>query len=542
MPAAEALWRTRRRQDWAAIGSAGIDLIVIGGGITGAGIAWQAALHGVRTLLVEARDWAGGTSSRSSKLVHGGLRYLPRGEVGLVREVGREREVLERLWPHLVQPLPFLIPVYRRRGMPLWALGAGVWLYDRLTGVEPRHRRRLLGPDGVLTLEGGLARPDLAGGVAYFEARTDDARLVYTVVQAARDAGAVALSRVRATALDLTRQGGTVELEDGESGRRQTVRVQAAVNAAGPWAGEVDPGGTPVAFGRGCHLVFARERLPLRQAVALSAPDGGNTFAVPRGRVTYVGTTDRLCQGDPAQPDVPEEDVRYLFSVVRSAFPGADLSARDLLAVWAGVRPLVARLGQANTRELSRRRSIEVRPDGLISVRGGKLTGFRSVAADTLRLLAQAGIGLQAVPHATTGPPFDPETCVRELTADYHLMQLQAAELVERHGPSAREVLRYASGRPDGLAPVREGLGLVWGEVDWAAEREEVFDLADLLVRRTGLLWFGGFPEPLAVLRPVAERLAPLLGWSQDEIARQVASCARQAHLDRLEELRRMAI
>ncbi len=542
MAGEEPLWRLRRRQDWAELEQAGFDLVVIGGGITGAGIAWQAALHGLRTLLVEARDWAGGTSSRSSKLVHGGLRYLPRGEVGLVREVGREREALERLWPHLVQPLPFLIPVYRRRGMPLWALGAGVWLYDRLAGVEPRHRRRLLGPDGVLSLEDALSRPGLAGGVAYFEARTDDARLVYTVVQAARDAGAVALSRVRAVALDLTRRGGAVEVEDIESGQRRTVRTQAAVNAAGPWAGEVDPGGTPLVLGRGCHLVFARERLPLRHAVALGSPDGGNTFAVPRGRVTYVGTTDRPCLGDPAQPEVPEEDVRYLFSMVRSAFPDTHLSAGDLLAVYAGVRPLVARRGQADTRELSRRRSIEMRQDGLISVRGGKLTGFRSVAADTLRLLARAGIRLQAAPQAKTSPAFDPASLARELAADCGLTSPQAAEIVERHGPAAGEVLRYAAGRPDGLAPVREGASLVWGEVDWMAEREEVFELSDLLIRRTGLLWFGGLAEPLDVLRPAAERLAPLLGWPRDEVARQVASCARQAHLDRLAELRRMAI
>ncbi len=542
MAGEEPLWRQRRRQDWAALQREVFDLIVIGGGITGAGIAWQAALGGLATLLVEARDWAGGTSSRSSKLVHGGLRYLPHGEVRLVREVGHEREVLERLWPHLVRPLPFLIPVYRRRGMPLWALGAGVWLYDRLTGVEPAHRRRMLGPEGVLALEGGLAAQDLTGGVSYFEARTDDARLVYTVVEAARAAGAVALSRVRARRLDLTPKGGTVELEDAETGDAVTVRVRAAVNASGPWTGEVDPEGTQVALGRGCHLVFPHARLPLRHAVALPAPDGGNTFAVPRGQVTYIGTTDRLYTGDPELPDVPDEDVRYLFTVARASFPAAELSPRDLLAVYAGVRPLVAQAGKADTRELSRQRSIEVRGDGLISVRGGKLTGFRSVAADTLRLLARGGLGPKPERGFEGVDGFDPKRATADLVRDFPAAGAAAAEIVGRHGQSAGEVLRYAASRPGGFDRVAPGVSLLWGEVDYLAEREDVFTLPDLLIRRTAVLWFGGLSEPSELLRPVAERVAPILGWSPQEVSAQVQACRREAHLDRLEELRRLAI
>ncbi len=542
MAGGEPLWRQRRRQDWAALQGGGFDVVVIGGGITGAGIAWQAALHGLSTLLVEARDWAGGTSSRSSKLVHGGLRYLPHGEVRLVREVGHEREVLERLWPHLVRPLPFLIPVYRRRGMPLWALGAGVWLYDRLTGVEPRHRRRMLSPEGVLALEGGLAAQDLAGGVSYFEARTDDARLVYTVVEAARAAGAVALSRAKAGRLDLTPQGGRVEIADRETGETVTVRARAVVNAAGPWTGEVDPQGTEVVLGRGCHLVFAHHRLPLRHAVALPAPDGGNTFAVPRGAVTYLGTTDRLYTGDPELPDVPEEDVRYLFEVARAAFPRAGLGPGDLLAVYAGVRPLVAQAGKADTRELSRQRSIEVRRDGLISVRGGKLTGFRSVAADTLRHLAEAGLRPPRAPADKSAAAFDPARAAADLGRNYSLTGLAAGEIVGRHGSSAGEVLRYAAGRPGGLEPVAAGAPVLWGELDYLAEREDVFTLADLLIRRSALLWFGGLEEPEAVLRPVAKRIAPILGWSPEEAAGQVQECRREAHLDRLEELRRLAL
>ncbi len=542
MAGGEPLWRQRRRQDWAALRGGGFDVVVIGGGITGAGIAWQAALHGFSTLLVEERDWAGGTSSRSSKLVHGGLRYLPHGEVRLVREVGHEREVLERLWPHLVRPLPFLIPVYRRRGMPLWALGAGVWLYDHLTGVEPRHRRRMLGPEGVLALEGGLAAEDLAGGVRYFEARTDDARLVYTVVEAARAAGAVALSRVRAGRLDLTPKGGRVDLEDRETGDTVTVRTRAAINAAGPWTGEVDPEGTEVVLGRGCHLVFPHHRLPLRHAVALPAPDGGNTFAVPRGAVTYLGTTDRLYTGNPELPEVPDEDVRYLFQVARAAFPAAGLGPRDLLAVYAGVRPLVAQEGKADTRELSRQRSIEVRRDGLISVRGGKLTGFRSVAADTLRHLAEAGLRPPRGRAEEGVAAFSPERAAADLVREYSVTGLVAAEIIGRHGPSAGELMRYAAGRPDGLEPVAPGAPLLWGEIDYLAEREDVFTLADLLIRRSALLWFGGLSEPGEVLWPVADRVAPILGWTPEEVEGQLEGCRREAHLDRLEELRRLSL
>ena len=542
MTGAEPLWRQRRRQDWAAARRDAFDLCVIGGGISGAGIAWQASTHGLRTLLVEARDWAGGTSSRSSKLVHGGLRYLPHGEVRLVREVGRERELLEKLWPHLVVPLPFLIPVYRGRGMPLWLLGAGVWFYDRLTGVPQRHRRRMLGADAFREVAGLVQAVDLQGGVSYYEAVTDDARLVYTVVQAARAAGAVALSRVRAAGLTLTPRGGRVTLEDVESGERCEVRVRAAVNAAGPWAGELDPAGRRLALARGCHLVFPREKLPIDHAIALPSPGGGNTFAVPRGPVTYVGTTDIPFVGDPALPDTPDEDVRYLLRVVRKAFPAADLSARDLLGVYSGVRPLVAGKAGQETRGLSRRRSIEVRRDGLVSVRGGKLTGFRSMAADTLRLLRRRGVRAVGRPApAAATPPAQPPSAT-PLAERYHVPSCAAAELIARHGPLAEDVLRYAASRPAGLEPVVAGAKLLWGEVDWAAEREEVFELSDLLVRRTGLLWFGGLREPEEVLRPVAERIASRLGWNGDEIERQVAACRRQSHLDRLAELRSLPL
>jgi glycerol-3-phosphate dehydrogenase len=319
------------------------------------------------------------------------------------------------------------------------------------------------------------------------------------------------------------------------------VRVRAAVNAAGPWVGDLDPSGTELRLARGVHLVFPRRRLPIGHAVALPAADGGNTFAVPRGGVTYVGTTDRPFRGDPAQPDVPEEEVRYLFAVLRAAFPAAELLPRDLLAVYAGVRPLVARGGAGETRELSRRRSIEVRGDGLVSVRGGKLTGFRGVATDTLRTLQR--MGLRCLPPAPElAEAFDPRVAVARLAGDYALPQPVVREIVARHGPVAAELLRYARGRPEGLNPVAAEAALLWGEVDFAAAREEIFDLSDLLIRRTGFLWFGGLEEPSAVLVPVAQRIAPELGWSQEEVARQVAACRQHAHLDRLHELRQMRL
>ena len=535
MSAARTPWRLRRAEDLAGLGAREWDLVVVGGGITGAGIAWQAARHGLGTLLLEARDWAGGTSSRSSKLVHGGLRYLPRGEISLVRQVGREREALERLWPHLVRPLPFLIPDYRGRSMPLSLLGAGVWAYDRLTGVPPEHRRRMLRPRDVQVLESGLRRQGLLGGVRYFEARTDDARLVYAVVQAARAAGCTALSRVRVAEMRLRDGRGELEAVDVETGQSLGLAARAVVNATGPWVSEVDPEGPRMALGRGCHLVFARESLPLRHAVALPAPDGANTFAVPRHRVTYVGTTDRICEGDPALPDVPDEDVSYLLDLLAYTFPEAHLGPRDLLAVYAGVRPLVAREGSGETRELSRRQEVDVRRDGLISVRGGKLTGFRGMAQEVLDRLRRAGLPVGAAPDDEAPAPMLGD----EAFAASHQLRAEAlAEIVERHGAKTPELLRYAAERRDGLRPVADGASLTWGEVDWAAEFEEVCHLSDLLIRRTALLWFGGLREPEAVLRPVAERIAPTLGWSPERVDAEVGDCRRQAHLDRLAELR----
>ncbi len=543
MTAEAPAWVRERETGWQSLTGELFDVLVVGGGIAGAGIAWEAACRGFRTALVEERDWAGGTSSRSSKLVHGGLRYLPHGEVRLVREAGREREILARLAPHLVRPLPFLIPVYRGVGRPLWEIAMGVWLHDRLTGVPQSHRRVALDPAVLRTEEPALEGVGLMGGIRYFEARTDDARLVYTIVQAARAAGAVALSRVRAGEVSLRRGMGEVEVEDRAEGRRGTVRVRAAVNATGPWAAGLDPGGPPIALGRGIHLVFPRARLPLRHAVVLPSTDGGNTFAIPRGRVSYVGTTDRLYTGDPAWPDVPQEDVDYLFAVLGRVLPRLGLQPRDLLAVYSGVRPLVAHEGVKGTAELSRRRSVRVGADGLISVRGGKLTGFRGVSREVLELLGRrmgrppsAAKAVQPLPGAADEDYL--RLLPERLAAGFGVPADAAEELLWRHGRRAEEVLQYAEGRPHGLAFVHGGSGLLWGEVDWTVAHEEVLQLSDLLIRRTGFLWFSGDDDPQGALLTVAQRIAPVLGWSGDKIAEEVASCRREAHLDRLEALR----
>jgi len=360
------------------------DVLVIGGGIVGAGVARDAAMRGLRTLLVEQADFASGTSSRSSRLLHGGLRYLAQGRIGLVREASVEKMRLQRLAPHLASPLAFLFPTWKGSGWPRWKLAIGVRVYDLLCG-QNMGSSAVLNRQEVLERLPGVRAEGLTGGVRYFDGLTNDARLVLDTLHSAEEAGAVLanyLSFVDCSDAGATRQ---CELLDTLTGELCRVRTRTVVDAAGAWAANLPRSRIRLRLTKGAHLVVDRSNLPIAEAVVL--PDGGRiVFVIPWGDRVIIGTTDTDYTGDPAQVTPGESDLRYLLGIVNRAFPQARITASDVISSWAGVRPLIApreaRRGAPS--DLSRSHQIRMSEPGWFDVAGGKLTTYRLMAEQTV--------------------------------------------------------------------------------------------------------------------------------------------------------------
>ena len=494
---------------------ASVDLLVVGGGITGAGIALEAARAGVSVLLVEQRDFASGTSSRSSKLVHGGLRYLAEGNLRLTWESVRERDRLLAEAPGLVEPVGFLFALRRGERPGPALVGTGLALYD-LLAREGRHAR--LGREELLLRAPHVGAAGLSGGFAYADATTDDARLVLRVLFEAEAEGARVLNYVRCEGL--VRRGGRVAgavLRDAVTGEAGEVRAAAVVNATGAWAdrlrGEV--GGRPrIRPLRGSHLLFPAWRFPAAQAVTFRHPrDGRPLFAYPWEGLTLLGTTD-LDHPFPLddEPVISPLEVDYLLDGARSAFPSLGLAARDAVSSFAGVRPVVGSGRTAPSEES--REHVLWDEEGLLTVTGGKLTTFRLIALGALRRLkarlpALAGVGRDARVFRTQAPG---------LPDGSGLGAAVSRRLAGRHGAAAAEVVRGA--RPGELEPIA-GTPWLWAELRHAARAEGVVRLEDLLLRRVrvGLLLPDGGASLLPRVRAICrEELAWDDGrWAMEE-------------------------
>ncbi|MEO8193320.1 MAG: glycerol-3-phosphate dehydrogenase/oxidase [Gemmatimonadales bacterium] len=365
------------QRSFAALESRVFDVLVIGGGITGAGIARDAAMRGLAVAIVDKGDWANGTSSRSSRLVHGGIRYLEHGQLGMVRESVREREILLRIAPHLVQPLEFTWPVYRGARLPKWKLIIGLTVYDMLAGKARGRRHRSLGRDGVLELEPCISQDGLLGGVSYFDAATDDAALTRSNVLSAVEHGAVAVSfaRVESTTATGGKADGAIVRDVSAEGSAR-VRAHAVVSATGPWQAK----GT-----KGSHIVVNRARVGNQSAVTMTSPDDGRVmFVLPSGELTIVGTTDIYTDESPDEVNASEAEIAYLLRAANAYFPEAALTRDDVLSSWAGIRPLAASPPGAKPSSISREHRISHDPTGVIVVTGGKLTTYRSMAAEVV--------------------------------------------------------------------------------------------------------------------------------------------------------------
>lgn len=480
-----------RRDHLARMADGELDVLVVGGGITGAGVALDAATRGLTVGLVEREDFAAGTSGRSSRLVHGGLRYLRHGEVGLVRESLRERGVLARLAPHLVRPLPFVIPVYRRSNRAV--ILSGLVAYDLLGGRRLRPHR-WVGPDRVERLAPSL-RPG-QGGYVYWDCRTDDARLTLEVVRQAAAHGALVANHAEVEGLIGEGRVRGARVVDRVGGERLEVRAGVVVNATGVWADEVQGLAAERAVrlrpSKGVHLVFDRARVSLDAALLVPSveAEGAFVFIVPWGPRVFAGTTDTPYRGDLAEPPVDPTDVEVVLESVDRAVR-ADLGRDDVVASWAGVRPLLD-TGRGPTRDLSRRHVVFEHPPGLISVTGGKLTTYRTMAEDAVNLASWAlGKGgpcrTDAVPLGLTRPLEGELALAEEETRRLGLEEALGQRLVALYGDDWQEAMRLVEDDPSLAEPLVPGLPVRRVEVSLARTRGMALTEEDVLVRRTRL-------------------------------------------------------
>ena len=554
------------------------DLLVIGGGITGAGVALDAAGRGLRTALVERGDFAAGTSSRSSKLVHGGLRYLQQKEFRLVYEALAERQRLLRLAPHLVKPLPFLIPVFAsgvagkaKARAYARGVGAALWMYDATGGARIGKLHKRLSRREALELMPDLDGRHLAAGFLYYDARVDDARLTLTVAKTAASLGAVTVNRVEATGL--LRESGRVAgavLTDRLTGNRVEVRASVVVNAAGVWADELramDEGTNPRSIrpAKGVHITLPAGRPALDIAAVLSVPgDRRSVFVIPWGDRIYVGTTDTDYDGPLEDPQCTAADIDYLLGAL-NAWVTKPVGRHEVLGAWAGLRPLVGGgpagadgdgetpAPTSKTADLSRRHNVRVAPSGLVTIVGGKLTTYRAMAEDTVdeavrvMRLSTSGSGRDRrgarlrVPDSRSGstPLFGAEG-YEELTQEGAPQRLGlpndvVAHLAGRFGGHAQAVAAMVRDRPELGERLVPGLPYLKAEAVYAVRYEMALTLEDVLSRRTRALLLD-IAATAGAAGSVADLMAPELGWSDDERARQV-----EAFLALVERQRRAA-
>ncbi len=527
-----ALGRERTLQ---ALAGETVDLLVIGGGITGAGIALDAVTRGLRTALVEMQDFAAGTSSRSTKLIHGGLRYLKQLEFKVVAEVGRERAIVYENGPHVTMPEWMLLPFYSGGQLGPFTTRLGLTLYDYLARVKKEEWHRMLNARETLEREPLLRRDGLKGGGYYVEYRTDDARLTLEVLKRAVECGVMAVNYAAVEELiyEGSRLAGAVVC-DRIGGGRYEVRARHVVNATGPWVDRIremdrSKQGKTLRLTKGVHLVFSQERFPLRQAVYFDTPDGRMVFAIPRDGKTYIGTTDTDYEGDPAHPRMEADDLEYLLKAANFMFPSLKLTPRDVESSWAGLRPLIRQEGKKPS-EVSRRDEIFVSPSGLISIAGGKLTGYRKMAERVVDLVSRrrAAEGLTPLPASRTlkltisggdvGGSAGYETYVRRQTEEGVAAGLSADDanrIARRYGSNAPRLFKLARESRDFAD--RHGLPLALAaELRYAVEAEMAVTPADFWIRRTGRLFFDR-PGVLQWKDAVRAAMAELVGWSHEQ-------------------------
>ena len=470
------------------------DVVIVGGGIVGAGIARDAAIRGLKTALIEQYDFASGTSSRSSRLLHGGLRYLAQGRVGLVREAGVEKSIVHGIAPHVSCPLPFIFPTYKCAPWGLWALwklSIGVRLYDLLSGIRDFRKSRTLGRAEVTKALPGLKNAALTGAVRYYDGLTHDARLVIDSLRSAHNAGAVLLNYCRLESATPASNMWKCSVKDQLDGRTGEISAHCVINATGPWADRIEHSAVKLRLTKGVHLVVMRDRLPVPDAVVMT--EGSRIlFAIPWGERVILGTTDTDYDGKPEDVKVDQEDVDYILTIVNGAFPETHLTESDLVSSWAGVRPLIATPG-GKPSDISRSHEIKSKEPGWWDVAGGKLTTYRLMAEQTVDRV-QRYLGHGVTKCITAHEPLLPNNDVETSSA---IIPLE---------PSRRLVEHFCCN-------------------EWAVH------LDDVMIRRSG--WTHYVKDCGDLVIQVAGWMAEIMDWSEtrktDEIERYNEACAHSS-------------
>lgn len=551
MPTREAMWEKLGGE---------VDLLIVGGGITGCGIARDAAMRGLSVALVEANDFAYGTSSRSSKLVHGGLRYLEQYEFTLVFEAVSERRILLDIAPHLVNPLGFLFPVYTTSRTPLWMVKSGMWLYEGLSLFRSPKRHRTLSREEIAKEEPSMSLENMTGAPLYYDCSTDDARLTLENAIDAAGHGATVASWTRCRSF-LKDEVGRVEgavVENMRTGELKEIRAHVVVNATGPWTDRTIAMSKPLTTGnllrptKGVHIVVDAAKLSVNNAVVCFHPtDGRVLFAIPWGDQTYIGTTDTDYDGDPALVAATREDVDYLIEAAGHYFPTCPLTHDDVLSTWAGLRPLMcppSQNGDIDESAVSREHQIIVGQDGLITIAGGKLTTYRRMGAEVvdtatklLRLsnrlpkLRSANTDSEPLPGAVGWPEDDDHDAVAaevEKAGGGAIGPSTSRYLANTYGMRGIDIARRAAADARLATPLIPGRPEILATVGWAVDEEMAAAVSDFMVRRSQL-YYRDPEQGLGCTRVVAEEMARLLGWDEAETNNQIASYEQEVALSR---------
>jgi glycerol-3-phosphate dehydrogenase len=497
------------------------DAAVIGGGITGAGVARDAAMRGLSVVLIEARDFASGTSSRSSKMIHGGLRYLAQGDIALVREAASERKIVQAIAPHLARETPFVIPA--RNAGAIARLRAGLWAFEKLGGVPKSRKHEVWSRPELQAREPAIDASELAGAVVYPEYLTNDARLTLANVVSAAAHGALVVNHAAVESMliegDRAIGLGVREALPGAGDRFARVTAKVIVNAAGPWVDEIrtmESAAAPprLTLTRGIHVVVRRERLPVERTIIMTAADRRGVFAVPHGAVAYLGTTDTFHPKAETWPAITAEDADYLIAAATARFSTPPLTHADIVTAWSGVRPLVGEEGKSAS-DISRRDELWTGPAGVLSIAGGKLTAYRRMAQRVVDHIEHA-LGRKHAACRTDAEPLPGGDC------DPPALRAQ----LERGGLSALDADRLATLYGSYAPQIAAGGPGPEAEATHAVLHEGALTLEDYWVRRSGRAWFD-LDAGMAALVPAAKAMASLLAWTPEQAERQIAACRR---------------
>lgn len=516
------------------------DLVVIGGGITGAGIALDAASRGLKVALVEKEDFAAGTSSRSTKLIHGGLRYLKQFEIMLVREVGRERAIVHRLAPHLVTSEKMLLPLIKDGTFGKFMTSLGLMVYDVLAGVEKADQRIMLSKSQTADLEPLLKGDIIEGGGLYAEYRTDDARLTVEIIKTAANYDSTSINYVKATDFTYDDNGKVsgIQCQDMiQPDQTFNIKSKYVISAAGPWVDKLRDinrslEGKHLFLSKGVHIVVDHERFPLKQSIYFDVFDGRMIFAIPRNKVTYIGTTDTPYSEDINHVLTRQEDSDYLIAAVNRIFPDVKLKQEDVISSWAGLRPLIHEEGKSAS-EISRKDEIFESENGLLSIAGGKLTGYRKMAQKIVDIVAKKAkkehklnladcftdkIYISGGPFKTPKEVESYKNDLYERIKSFGFDQSTVTYLVANYGKQCDHIFEKFKTLEDDHPNVRLARAELW----FGVHHELVADSMDFFSRRTGRLYFD-IKSIAPVMDAILKDLQLYFNWSDKKVASEKA-------------------